>query len=200
MINLIELIYHKKGFLSKEICDFLIDAYESNPKEAGVEHCPHAFTGVDTKSTFTLYSLKEGTEAFNLVHIATQKMVQLYQDYLTSFNAFHVDKKYSMTHPHLYRLMRYETGQKIHPHTDHDPGVYGSCTFNLNSDYTGGTFAFWGGKHKVQLEAGDAMIWPADYFWVHEVEPITSGVRYSTNCFIQNKPRHYSEDIRYFIT
>ena len=73
-------------------------------------------------------------------------------------------------------------------------------SINLNDEYTGGTFAFWGGKHKVQLEAGDAMIWPADYFWVHEVEPITSGVRYSTNCFIQNKPRHYSENIRYFIT
>ena len=30
------------------------------------------------------------------------------------------------------------------------------------------------------------MIWPADYFWVHEVTPITEGSRYSTNSFIRS--------------
>ena len=31
--------------------------------------------------------------------------------------------------------MKYEIGNKIHPHVDHDPHVYGSCTFNLNEEY-----------------------------------------------------------------
>ena len=55
-------------------------------------------------------------------------------------------------YPHMYRIMKYETGQWIHPHVDHDPYVYGSCTINLNDEYEGGEFQFWGGKHKVNLE------------------------------------------------
>jgi hypothetical protein len=38
------------------------------------------------------------------------------------------------------------------------------------------------------LKAGEAMIWPADYFWVHEVEPVITGVRYSTNSFLMSIP------------
>jgi predicted 2-oxoglutarate/Fe(II)-dependent dioxygenase YbiX len=66
--------------------------------------------------------------------------------------------------------------------------VYASCSFNLNDNYTGGDFAWFRGQHKIKLGAGDAIIWPADYFWVHEVEPILSGTRYSTNSFIQELP------------
>ena len=104
-----------------------------------------------------------------------------------------------MLHPHMYRIMRYDKGAWIHPHTDHDPGVYGSCTINLNDDYTGGDFSFWHGQHKVKLEKGDAMIWPADYYWVHEVEAITNGTRYSVNCFLCNSPRNLPEDVSYDI-
>ena len=95
--------------------------------------------------------------------------------------------------------MKYETGQWIHPHTDHDPHVYGSCTINLNNDYEGGVFAFWGGKHKVELKRGDCMIWPADFLWVHEVEEITRGTRYSVNCFLRNKPQHLPKTVSYHI-
>ena len=96
---------------------------------------------------------------------------------------------------HMYRLLKYDTGAKIHPHTDHDPFVYGSCTFNLNDDYTGGDFSFWNGKHKIKLGKGDALIFPADHFWVHEVLPIESGLRYSTNSFLQKIPDSLKENV-----
>jgi predicted 2-oxoglutarate/Fe(II)-dependent dioxygenase YbiX len=95
----------------------------------------------------------------------------------------------------MYRLLKYERGAKIHPHTDHGPFVYGSCTFNLNDDYTGGRFAFFNGAHKVALGKGDAMIFPADYFWVHAVEEITSGTRYSTNSFLQSLPERVLDKV-----
>ena len=75
-----------------------------------------------------------------------------------------------------------------HNHTDHAPYIYGSCTFNLNEEYEGGEFAFFTGKKKIKLKRGDALIFPADHYWVHEVKPITKGVRYSTNCFLQSVP------------
>jgi len=104
-----------------------------------------------------------------------------------------------MLHPHKYRLMKYEKGAWIHPHVDHGDGIYGSCTINLNDDYEGGDFAFWGGKHKVKLGIGDVMIWPADYFWVHQVEEITEGTRYSANTFLCKYPLELPREVRYNI-
>ena len=128
------------------------------------------------------------SSSFHIIHEAIEKMINEYHDYLDTFGAFHVARRVSMLFPHKYRLKKYEKGAWIHPHTDHDTGVYGSCTINLNEEYEGGDFAFWGGKHKLKLGRGDIMIWPADYFWVHEVEEITEGTRYSANCFLCNKP------------
>jgi hypothetical protein len=45
--------------------------------------------------------------------------------------------------------MKYETGAEIHPHTDHDPGTYGSISFNLNDNYEGGEFKFFNGNYTV---------------------------------------------------
>lgn len=44
MINLTDLIYLKKGFLSDEECQIIIDDFENSPAEAAQERCPHAFT------------------------------------------------------------------------------------------------------------------------------------------------------------
>ena len=199
MIKLADLIYIKKGFLTNNQCDLIINEFNSNKDEAVYEHCPHSIDGKDTLSKFTRQEPRLGTPVFNLIHKSIEQMVQEYHDYTDTFNAFHVFRRFTMLHPHMYRIMRYDKGAWTHPHTDHDPGVYGSCTINLNDDYTGGDFSFWHGQHKVKLEKGDAMIWPADYYWVHEVEEITNGTRYSVNCFLCNSPRNLPEDVSYDI-
>ena len=43
------------------------------------------------------------------------------------------------------------------------------------------------------------MIWPADFLWVHEVQEITSGVRYSVNCFLRDSPQFLPETVEYNI-
>ena len=129
--------------------------------------------------------------------IRDRNIINEYHDYLDTFNAFHVARRGSMLHPHKYRLMKYEKGAWIHPHIDHDVTIYGSCTINLNDEYEGGDFAFWGGKHKLKLGLGDVMIWPADFFWVHEVEEITDGTRYSANTFLCSTPKTLPETVRY---
>ena len=44
VIELTDLIYLKKGFLSDEECQIIIDDFENSPAEAAQERCPHAFT------------------------------------------------------------------------------------------------------------------------------------------------------------
>lgn len=190
MFNITDLIYRVPNFLADSECQFLIDEYEERSEECMLEHCPDANTGLDTYSTFTVISITKNTPAYDLIFTKTESAINQYFDYLQSFNAFHMPlmRKDSMNYSHYYRLMKYEPGSKIHPHTDHDPFVYGSITFNLNDNYTGGTFKFFNGQHEVNLSKGDMMIWPADYFWVHEVTPIETGVRYSTNSFLLSYP------------
>jgi predicted 2-oxoglutarate/Fe(II)-dependent dioxygenase YbiX len=190
MFNFTDLIYKIPNFLSDEECKSLIDEYEYRSNEFMLEHCPDANSGVDTYSSFKVINLNKNTSNFEMVFKKTEKAINLYLDYLQTFNAFHMPlmREASMLYSHSYRLMKYDAGSKIHPHTDHDPFVYGSITFNLNDEYTGGTFSFFNGQHTVELKKGEMMIWPADYFWVHEVYPVESGVRYSTNGFLQSLP------------
>ena len=197
--TLTDLIYLKRNVLSRDQCDMIINEFETSPDLPEQEHCPQAFTGVDMWSPFTLKSPQYKSASFCLIHETIEKMINDYHDYTDTFDAFHVLRRESMMHPHKYRIMKYNKGAWIHPHIDHDPGVYGSCTINLNTDYEGGTFSFWGGKHKVELGLGDVMIWPADFFWVHEVEEITSGVRYSANTFLCNNPVFLPPEVRYNI-
>ena len=197
--TLTDLIYIKRNFLSPEHCKYIINEFETSPNPPQQEHCPQAFSGVDTYSTFSVKDSQYRSASFYMIHETIEQIINEYWDYTDTFGAFHVARRGSMLFPHRYRLMKYEKGSWIHPHVDHDNGIYGSCTINLNTDYEGGTFAFWGGHHKVKLGLGDVMIWPADYFWVHEVEEITEGTRYSANCFLCNKPMYLPEEVMYNI-
>ena len=196
---LTDLIYLKRNFLTRDQCNVIIEEYESSSFPPVKEHCYHAFTSRDTRSTFITKDSQIGTESFLLIHKTIERIINEYHNYLDTFNAFHVMRRYSMLYPHKYRIMKYEKGAWIHPHIDHKSGVYGSCTINLNEEYDGGDFAFWGGKHKIKLGVGDVMIWPADFFWVHEVEEITGGTRYSANTFLCNQPFTLPKEVRYDI-
>lgn len=180
-----DLIFRVPNFLTPGECQSLIDEHEERTQEGELEHCLHAVTGIDTTSTFQKVSLRPGTKNYDLMFKKNEQLVNLYLDHLSSFGAFHSSLlKTAFLYSHEYRLLKYSKGAKIHPHSDHGVLGFGSATFNLNDDYTGGTFKFFNGQYEVSLGQGEAMIWPADYFWVHEVSPVESGVRYSTNSFL----------------
>lgn len=193
-----KLILHKKKFLSKKECDSIIQYYEDNKEKKNREHCDHAVTGVDTTSTMDVVDIEYGTETEKLVAGKTEDMINLYHNYTEKFKMFHINRKQTLMFSHKLRLMKYEKGAWIHPHVDHGTYIYGSCSFNLNDQYEGGEFHYFNGKKKIKLGRGDALIWPADYFWVHQVTPITEGVRYSTNSFLQAVPNSIRENIGNF--
>ena len=58
--DITNLILHKKNFLSKKECDWLIDYYEKNKANSTFEHCPEATTRIDTKSTFDVIDVIYG--------------------------------------------------------------------------------------------------------------------------------------------
>ena len=195
--TLLDLLYIKRNYLSRDQCNVIINDFESNSSTSHRERAPHAFECKEVYSTYFQKSPQMGTDSFSIIHSTVENIINEYHDYLDTFNAFNVLRRSSMLYPHKYRILKYGEGAWIHPHTDHDTGVYGSCTINLNEEYEGGDFSFWGGKHKVKLGVGDVMIWPADYFWVHEVETITKGTRYSANTFLCKDPYDMPKEIKY---
>ena len=196
--NIENLILHKKKFLSEKECNLLINYFEKNKNKTVLENCPEATTNINTTSTMDVFTIPHSTDEHKLVSDKIEKIINLYHNYTDKFNMFHVARKQTLKYSHMLRLMKYKKGAKIHPHTDHDPFVYGSCTFNLNNNYKGGEFCFFKGKKKLKLNKGDALIFPADFFWVHEVKPIKEGERYSVNCFLQSIPESVKQNIYRF--
>jgi hypothetical protein len=187
-IKLFDLLLHIPNYMSKRDCQSLIKHYdEIESKQSSFYEASTTPDGIRKKSTFTCVELVDPHSIeLNMLRFAVVDLVKKYRDYLESFNSFHTHslKKGAFNYVHKYRLLKYNKGTSIHPHSDHAPFGYGSCTINLNEDYEGGEFTFFNGKYKLNLKQGDAIIFPADHYWVHEVKPIISGSRYSFNCFL----------------
>tara|TARA_R110000823_G_scaffold313100_1_gene440367 strand:- start:31 stop:714 length:684 start_codon:yes stop_codon:yes gene_type:complete len=189
------LILHKSSFLTDEECKILKKYFEKNKKKGVKEKCPEATTGIETWSSFNVIDVPCGIKEYKIIHSAIEKVINLYHEHTDKFDMFHVCRKDKLLYSHKIRLMKYDTGAKIHAHVDHENYEYGSCTFNLNDDYEGGEFCFFKNKIKYNLKKGDVLIFPASPYWVHEVKPITKGVRYSVNTFLLSVPESINREV-----
>lgn len=80
-----------------------------------------------------------------------------------------------------YELLKYPEGCFYTQHTDSfkaRPRAV-SCSFILNDEFEGGEFAFFDRELKYKLSKGDAIMFPSNFMYPHEVMPVTKGTRYS---------------------
>lgn len=198
MFDITKLALKIPNFLTHEECDGLIQEFNQRLNETFKENSKNYKTNQNENSTFSALTLKPYTKNFNFIKEKTKQVVNAYLDYLDYPKYFFTDSlKNVLQYSHQYRIMEYKTGANIHPHSDHDPGTYGSISFNLNEDYEGGEFKFFNGNYTVSLNKGDALIFPADYFWVHEVTKVTKGTRYSINSFLNKYPFEAQNKVNY---
>jgi hypothetical protein len=80
-----------------------------------------------------------------------------------------------------YVLLHYKEGYYFKEHADDRGGTGRSLTLtlNLNEDYEGGLFRFLRGEFDVKLGTGDAVMFPSNFLFPHEVTEISRGERYS---------------------
>ena len=85
------------------------------------------------------------------------------------------------------RFNKYDVGTKMALHCDHIPSMFDgnikgiptlSILGSLNDDYEGGDLLFWDSE-KVELKAGQLMIFPSNFMYPHTVTTLTKGTRYS---------------------
>ena len=183
MINLKDFIFTVDDLLTDEECDFIIEDFGKN--KIYKEECFESNSSEIRESTVDITSLVPNTEAFDLVHAATDHLINDYSQYLKELDFLWTEGMMcNLTYSHNYRLMKYSEGQSIHDHIDAWEPVFGSCTLSLNDGYEGGLFRFFKGKHKVRTKKSQGMIFPAETYFVHGVAPITEGVRWSVNSFL----------------
>lgn len=104
-------------------------------------------------------------------------------DYLTNV----APMSFEITELCNVRFNRYKTGTNMKFHHDHIHTLFDgerkgvpilSVLGLLNDDFEGGDFLMFDGK-KVNLEAGDIIIFPSNFLYPHAVTTITKGTRYS---------------------
>jgi predicted 2-oxoglutarate/Fe(II)-dependent dioxygenase YbiX len=80
-----------------------------------------------------------------------------------------------------YELLKYPEGCFYIQHVDSfkaRPRAV-SCSFILNDDFEGGEFAFFDRELKYKIDKGDAIMFPSNFMYPHEIMPVTKGIRYS---------------------
>ena len=163
-----ELIKHEKEFMSKEdaqriseyakMHDGLFNHFGNNEKE---------FT-VHTHEEIA----KRDQEVLDLINYYARKVYSFVgQEYPGPFVDFDVYK----TH-----IARFEEGRGMHKHFDSTKPNDIATLIYLNDDYTGGEVFFPDHGISIKPEPGDLVCFPDTPDFVHGVNPITSGIRYTT--------------------
>lgn len=80
-----------------------------------------------------------------------------------------------------YRLLRYNEGQFFSEHTDsyREEQRSLSCSIQLNENYDGGEFSFFGREIMIRSKKGSVIVFPSNFMYPHEIMPVIKGTRYS---------------------
>lgn len=85
------------------------------------------------------------------------------------------------------RYNRYSVDTRMKLHCDHIHSMFDgnkkgiptlSILGSLNDDYEGGELIFWE-QEKIELKAGQIMVFPSNFMYPHKVTEVTKGTRYS---------------------
>jgi predicted 2-oxoglutarate/Fe(II)-dependent dioxygenase YbiX len=121
------------------------------------------------------YYATEMKAVADMLYSSLDKAFAHYTNTLYPFAAKNIKNREESIH-----LLRYEQGGHLPAHQDQ--GISSrvlSSVMYLNDNYEGGEIEFKHSGVKLKPEAGSIIFFPANFLYVHEVYPMTSGSRYS---------------------
>tara|TARA_R100000742_G_C4273736_1_gene93408 strand:+ start:800 stop:1375 length:576 start_codon:yes stop_codon:yes gene_type:complete len=171
-------------FLNKNICNKTIKEIKK------LEWKQHTFYNVNTNKSQGMSGEQELDVSTNISNegidskIIMGKLWLAIDSYIKDykFNWFNSWQGYSRV-----RFNRYSKTKKMAEHCDHihsmfDGQIKGvpilSIVGVLNDNYEGGEFIMFKNK-KIELLAGDLLIFPSNFLYPHKVDPVKKGTRYS---------------------
>ena len=175
-----DYIYIVKNALSLSLCDEILNEFKNSDEwedteiglgevEKNIRNCQTiviSFPHVIQKNKDIRHKLD------NAIFDGASKCIK---DYNTKFPHCKIEEDSG------YELLKYPEGCFYIEHTDSFKAAPRavSCSFILNDDFEGGEFAFFKRELKYKLEKGDALLFPSNFMYPHEVMPVTKGTRYS---------------------
>jgi len=172
-------------FLNKKICNQTIKEIKK------LKWSQHEFYDVNTKELINRSGEQELDILMNMnddegidSKIIMEKLWLAIESYIKDYNFdwFNSWQGYSRI-----RFNRYSKTKKMAEHCDHihslfDGQIKGvpilSIVGVLNDNYEGGEFIMFKNK-KIELLAGDLLIFPSNFLYPHRVDPVKKGTRYS---------------------
>lgn len=171
-----------RNFVDKDFCQNIVDVVSQS------EWTQHQFYN-PTKNIvhsydddlFTYSDNSDNSQKLNelIWHCISRYILEDFKDFKGWFSGW--------TGHSLVRYNKYTPNTCMHLHCDHihslfDGAIKGvpilSVLGSLNNDYEGGELIMFGDK-KIELNAGDIMVFPSNFMYPHEVKKVTSGIRYS---------------------
>jgi len=178
--NINEYIVIIKNVLTRPLCDAILKEFKNS------DEWEDAVVG---KGRVEKNARNCETVVISYPHIIEKnKKIRLKLDKYIFASASKCIQEYNTKYPHCsieedsgYELLKYSEGGFYIQHVDSFKARPRSvsCSFILNDDFEGGEFAFFDRELKYKLDKGDAIMFPSNFMYPHEVMPVTKGTRYS---------------------
>lgn len=177
-------ILEKKKLFSPTLCKKIIEYFNNDLHQAGTvgdggkDYYSKKIRNCQTKSLIDNSNSFGKKLVLNTVHEKIIKVCNLYSEKFPHCNI----EKISQIDLLKYEANDYKVG--YHWHVDFG----GTCnerhlsiSINLNNDFQGGEFLFDlpEGVHECVQNTGDAIVFPSNFMFPHQVNPINQGVRYA---------------------
>lgn len=175
-----DYIYVVKNALSLNLCDEILNEFKNSNEwqdtVVGLGTIEKSIRNCETIVLSYAHIIQKNNEVRhkldNAIFDGASKCIQ---EYNTKFPYCKIEEDSG------YELLKYPEGCFYIQHTDSfkaRPRAV-SCSFILNGDFEGGEFAFFDRELVYKLEKGDALMFPSNFMYPHEVMPVTKGTRYS---------------------
>ena len=173
-------IYEVRKFISPNVCEKVISYFDQDYNDAKVTGSKSAKK--DIRNCVTRTILDNQTFGSKLVANHLQKKVfELCQHYKKIYPYF------SITRISQFDILRYDFNEHPAGYTFHtDMGSKAterslSISISLNNTYEGGEFVFDfpEGQIEIAQNEGDAIAFPSNFMFPHQVNKITKGTRYA---------------------
>ena len=189
--NLLTNILIAPNVISKEGVAFIIEHAKRQKKEdLSVFDPEQSNKSVNTK--FSVDKMIRDTQMIDLEDIASE-IIDLYRNVVTNvINPFY---EFEVKDSELPQLLHYGIDGHYMPHCDgeslwkppgNEPLIWRKSTDRdlstvlfLNDDFEGGDFVFPELRVRVRPEPGMLVCFPSTHEYLHGVEPVTKGTRYS---------------------
>jgi predicted 2-oxoglutarate/Fe(II)-dependent dioxygenase YbiX len=176
-----DYIYVVKNALSLGLCDEILDEFKNSDEWVDTAVGTHGEVNKQARNCQTIvisypHVIQKNKDIrHKLDNDVLNGASKCIQEYNAKFSHCKIEEDSG------YELLKYPEGCFYIEHTDSfkaRPRAV-SCSFILNDDFEGGEFAFFNKEIKYKLEKGDAIMFPSNFMYPHEVVPVTKGTRYS---------------------